>query len=226
MKNLTDFITEKLEFEKSKINGWFTVVLYRHEDLDLANMTQEEFVKLIKEDIKKASDAYDADVRTLRQKELDKLASERADRMIKDAQKYAAEKWKTEKRREQYIQTIRDNIAKGLLVTKAEGVGFFDLKPDPTEMGINSNCIFYLDKLTDKQLAKAFDAVKNNKYFKKGTGWVFKYETDNKEIPVPHFRPWIDVILGDNDSTERERERQHHEQSIQDFYKDTKYWGD
>lgn len=218
MKSLVEYIREQLEVENGR-NGYKIVTLVRRENIDLANISEENFVKFIKEDFKKAVDEYTNVVKPYNEKRIAELI----ERDVNLAIKFAEKKWKTEKKRNEYVENIRKNAEqKKWYVENPERI-FFDFKPTPA-MGISSNCI--IDKSSsDDTLKRAYEELKKDKYFTRGKGWAFKYETSDEKNPYS-FRPWIDVLLSDNDKEEQKRDEENLTKAVEDFYKDTKYWGD
>ena len=59
MKNISDYINEALETEKSRISGYRNIILTRRENIDCSNISEEDFCKFISEDIKLAAKIYD-----------------------------------------------------------------------------------------------------------------------------------------------------------------------
>lgn len=222
MKRLSEYINESYEIEETnKYGSYVTVTLVRRENLDLANISKEDFIKFILEDYKEAVSEYDKIIKPLNEKRRKDLI----ERDVKSAIKFAEKKWKTDKKRNEYVENIRKNAeAKEWYMDKADRI-FFDCKPDKGEMGINQVCIF--DKETDeKQLEKAYEVLMNSKYFKKGTGWAFKYDASSKEHLYYSFRPYVDILLNESDKAEQQRDEENLTKAVDDFYKDAKYWGD
>lgn len=221
MKDITSFIKESIDIEKSKIGTYVTVTLVKRENLDLSTITKKQFVKYMLEDFNKAVAEYDkiiTPLNELRRKEL-------IDSEVKAAISYAEKKWKTEKKRNEYVENIRKNAeAKEWYMQKADRI-FFDCKPDTGKMSITSDCVF--NKNTDeKQLGRAYENLKKSKYFTRGTGWAFKYEAHSKTNLYYSFRPYVDILLNETDRAEQLRDAEMLRKSVDDFYKNTNYWGD
>ena len=223
MKNLVEYINEAVEFEKLK-NGYNLVTLVSREDVDCANISKEDFIKFIKEDLTTAIAEY--------KKICEPLDKEAFDRFVENerikATKYAETKWKTEKKRQEYVDNIVKNCEerKNYFNSRADNV-FFDFKPERhASQGIPQVCILGKDS-DKKQLGRCYDEIFDNKYFKKATGWKFKYETDNEDKPGFYaYRPYVDVILDESTSAERKREEDNLTKAIEDFYSHSNYWGD
>jgi hypothetical protein len=225
MKDIISYIRESVEIEKSNKFGensdYVTVTLVRRENLDLSSISKEDFIKFILEDYKKAVEEYDNIIKPLN----DKRRKQLIERDVNIAIKFAEKKWKTEKKRNEYVENIRKNAeAKEWYMDKADRI-FFDCKPDKGDIGINQDCIF--DKNTnEKQLERAYDILIKSKYFKKGTGWAFKYDANSKDHLYYSFRPYIDILLNESDRAEQKRDEETLNKSVENFYKNTNYWGD
>ena len=221
MKDITSFIKESVDIEKSKDRTYVTVTLVKHENLDLSTITKKQFVKYMLEDFNKAVAEYAkiiTPLNELRRKEL-------IDSEVKAAIHYAENKWKTEKKRNEFIENIRKNAeAKEWYMEKADRI-FFDCQPDTDKMSINDDCIFNKDT-NEKQLERAYDILKKSKYFTRGTGWAFKYEARSKTNLYYSFRPYVDILLNETDREEQKRDAEMLRKSVNDFYKNTNYWGD
>lgn len=223
IKTFSEFINEAVEFEKMA-DGYSIVTLVTRENVDCANLSKEDFIKFISEDLHTAIEEYKKICKPLDKEKFDKFIKDEKEQAIK----YAESKWKTDKKRKEYIDNIIKNCEGriDLFDSKADKI-FFDFKP---EMGatqvINDVCI--LKKKTDeRQLAACYDKIHENKYFIKATGWKFKYETNKKDKPGYYsFRPYVDVILDESTKDERTREEEKLNKDIQAFYSHSNYWGD
>ena len=92
MKNISDYINEALETEKSRISGYRNIILTRRENVDCANISEEDFCKFITEDIKLAAKIYDEE-----NAEQDaKNAEERLEKRKKQIIEYANKRYKRE----------------------------------------------------------------------------------------------------------------------------------
>lgn len=225
MKSLTEYINEELEFEKTD-SGYYNVVLCRRENIDLSTISEEDFIKYMMEDLEKAGKEYVDAVTPVRAKEHE----EYIEREIRKATKFAEKKWKTDKKRNEYIENIRKNVEaspywNNRKEPKPSDI-WFDFKPDLGRMGIPSYCLLTPGKVTEKQLSQVYNEYKDNKFFKMGKGWAFKYETSSEKYLNVSFRPWVDILMSDDDKAEQKREGEELAAAVRNFYKDTDYWGD
>lgn len=223
MKTIKDYILEKYEIEETNKfgGGYFTVTLVRRENLDLSTISKEDFIKFMLEDYKKAVEEY----KPIVDKHNIKSRESYIENQVKAAIRFAEKKWKTDKKRQEYIENIRKNAEEYKIYLDDATRIFFDLKPDKGEMGINNSCIISSDS-NEKSLENCYEIMQKSKYFKKGTGWAFKYDSSNRENPRYAFRPYIDILLNESDRAEQQRDAENLSKSVEDFYKNTNYWGD
>ena len=223
MKNLKEYLLESISVEK--VDGRTIVTLVRRENLDLVNLSEEDFIKYIKEDFQTALEEY----RKVVEPYNEESKKTYMDRMLADAVKFAETKWKTNKKREEYIEKVKatttQNIEKGYYLgrKKVDGI-FFDLKPDAS-MGIRSECVINKES-SDRDLKIAFEEMQKSKFFKKGTGWAFKYWASSKDDLSYSLRPYIDILLDESTRAEQKRDERNLSAAVDDFYSNTTYWGD
>ena len=224
MKDLKNFINEAVEFEtiKTEYREYGVVTLVRRENVDCANISKEDFVKFIREDINTAVEEYAKIVKPLN----DQKVKDSIEREIKNAISFAEKKWKTQKKRDEYVENAKKNIENKKWYLEDPKRIFFDFKPDTGRMGIPVVCTLSYDS-DDKQLERCYEELVNGKYFKRGTGWAFKYESRSKDkINVYSFRPYVDLLLNESDREEQKRDAKNLSDSIERFYSNSNYWGD
>lgn len=220
MKDINIFISESLEWEQTREDGYGVMTLVRHENLDLANLSEENFIKFILEDFKTAVEEYTKICKPLN----DKRIQDRIEYETKAAIKYAEKKWKTQNKRDEYVENIKKNVANKKIYLEDPKRIFFDLKPDKDQMGIRQECVINA-KSTEKTLKIAYEEMQKSEYFKKGTGWAFKYDSLGKDKNYV-LRPYIDILLDESARAEQKRDEETLSQSVKNFYKNSNYWGD
>ena len=196
------------------------ICLYRHEGLDLANMTKEEFVKVMSEDLMKAQANYEDLMR-------EPLRKARAEYLIlarERAIKFAKSKWKTEKRQNEYINEMMYKAGESDNYLNIENI-WFDIKPDKGQMGIDGCCSLYPGDLEDK-LGRCFDKIKDSKYFRGGFGWAFRYEGHSMNFPISCGRPDIDILLPEDLAKQQKEDYENLNAAVAKFYEGTVYFGD
>ena len=219
MKNISDYINEALETEKSHISGYRNIILTRRENVDCANISEEDFCKFITEDIKLAAKIYDEE-----NAEQDaKNAEERLEKRKKQIIDYANKRYKRESNRKKFIdaaiaiENLKENPFKHTLT-------FVDFDVTPWENGISNACILHPDKI-EEEAPICYKEIKDNKYFKRATGWVIKYAAMEGSVTAA-FRPFIELIGDDLLKDEMEQDRERLKASIEKFYSKSDYWGD
>jgi len=210
MQPLINYVREAVQIDKTS-KGYRTVTILRHEDIDIPNLSKEEFIRLMKEDLQKAQAEYSKLVAPENERSKQRYIEYR----LNDARNFAERKWKTERKRQEYIKNAEERIRK-----EAERFGssddmFWDFKPH-VDNGIPGVCILRADT-GDNQLARCYEEWVTSKWWKKGTGWAFKYECRDKSL-ISCFRPWIDLLMDESSTAERKREQQNLDQAIADWY--------
>ena len=218
MKDLKTYLTEAVEIEKA--NNEVIITLVRRE-CDLAELSEEDFIKFIQEDFNKACEEYDKLVAPLNLKN----RKDHVESAVKWAEQMAAKKYKSERGRNKYIETARKNAEERVLYTYSSKQLFFDMKPDYSSNSIPDCCIIKHSS-NESTLKNAYKELLKSKYFKKGTGWAFKYTAKSEEQPVASFRPYVDILLNESGRAERQRDTERLNRAIDNFYSNTNYWGD
>lgn len=217
MKDITEYIKEQLEVENGP--GKYKIVTLVRRDVDLSTISESDFINFILADYKEAAKEYATAVSSFNER----LKEAHIEQEVQAAIKYAEKKWKTEKKRNEYIENIRKNAAEQTwYLEKPERISF-DLQPTPSN-AISECCIINKDS-NKNTLKQAYNILKNDKYFTRGIGWAFKYETIAANRPYA-LRPWIDILLDESDSAEQKRDKQSLDNAIHDYYSNTNYWGD
>ena len=210
---------QKAYFETEKEN-YPIICLYKHEGLDLANMTKEEFIKTMSEDLMKAQANYEElMVEPMRKARINYLERERERHT-----KFAQSKWKTEKRQNKYIEEEMKKSEECSYYTKIESM-FFDLQPNKGQMGIAGVCILKPND-SENKLGMCFDEIKDSKYFRGGFGWAFRYEAHSRNYPSSCFRPYIDILLPEELEREQKQDEENLNESVAKFYEGCRYCGD
>ena len=143
----------------------------------------------------------------------------------KRAIKYAESRWKRESKRNEYVASE---------IEKANNDNYFDteiyhisftIKPNKARLETPAVCCLH-KKTDENQLRECFQKIKDDKYFRHGSGWAFRYETNSKKFPKYSFIPSVDIILDEEFSKLQKAEEKSLERAIDNFYKDIKYKGD
>lgn len=215
MKSIINFISEAIEIEKT--NNWCrTITLVTRDNIDCANLSKEDYTRMMVEDLKEADRLYREENKKYdKQSYEDELAWQK-----KKFTEYAEKKWKTDKRRQQYIETAMKNLK---LQPRESKITFVDVNSvHPGPMSFKPQIDY--DNL-EENTARSYESIKNSDIFREASGWKIKYEAPNNTMRMS-FRPYVYFIVSDNKRKELEDEEKRLADSIRDFYKDTKYWGD
>ena len=105
------------------------------------------------------------------------------------------------------------------------GLSFFDFDVNPGEMGISGDCCISYNELTPAKLERCFEAVKNNKYFKKAMGWKLTYTASDNSYRSDS-RPHIELIVDAETEAQMRKDADDLAESVRNFYKGCTYWGD
>lgn len=193
--------------------------------VDCSKISFEEFLLMITTDINSALVEYDRLyipwLKDARKREYEyRLNSTRS-----RAEEFALRKWKTESRRQKYIdnaiQEFKDNFKTG---NNYNRLSFFDFDTDPSKM--SSTAVISVESINNKNyMHRIYDALVNSKYFTKGIGWELCYQASEKSYDIA-FRPQIKLIVTDQVAQEMETDRQNLNKSVSEFYANTVYFGD
>jgi hypothetical protein len=203
-----------------------TITLIKRENVNCSSITEDEFVRMMFSDMLEAEEKYN-DL-YIPEWEAAKVKSffQNLTWAHKRATNFAEKKWKTEKKRTAYIES---EVAKARKEYKMSdfyyNLSFFDFDVNPGKMGISGNCCISYKELTPAKLSRCFEAVKDNKYFKKASGWKLTYEADNNSYRTC-FRPHIKLIVDAETEAQMKKDAEDLTESVRNFYKGCTYWGD
>ena len=217
MKNITEFINEAIQTEKSRISGYRNIILTRRENVDCANISEEDFVQFMVADLKEAAKLYEEETAKEEAKNAERRLAQRKQQIID----YANKHYKRESNRKKYIDNAMQNLKENPF---RHTLSFVDFDVTPWSNGISGACILHPDR-AEEEVVKCFKEIKDNKYFKRATGWSIKYEAREGSV-FSAFRPFIDLIGDDLLKSEMEQDRERLAASIERFYSGSNYWGD
>jgi len=207
------------------MNDYRTIILTSR-NINCSTITAEEFIRAMFSDFLEAEEKYN-DL-YIPEWEASKVRNffSHMEWARKRAINFAEKKWKTEKKRTAYIES---EVAKARKEYKMSDfyydLSFFDFDVNPGEMGISGDCCISYKELTPTKLGRCFEAVKNNKYFKKAMGWKLTYEASNNSHQVC-FRPHIELIVDAETEAKMKKDAEDLTESVRNFYKGCTYWGD
>ena len=193
---------------------------------ECGNMTSEEFVKNMFNDVLEAVDKYDdlyipeyiaSDIRNK-----DAYVAS----MVKQAVRFAEKKWKTEKKRNEYVNAKCIEARKKVTSNGPGfyyGITYFDFDCNPGSNSLSGNCCISLRTLTPEALVRCFNEIKDNKYFKVAHGWKLEYEASEGSYRSS-FRPQIKLIVDKEIEEEMKAEVKKLADDIAEFYRDCGNW--
>ena len=195
-------------------------------NIDCSSITCDEFVKALFSDILAAEEQYN-DQYIPEWVASNVLHMKQSINSTKNyAINYANKKWKTERKRNEYISNIVKNaINSYVLNSYYETISFFDFDVNPGSNSISNDCCLSISKLTFNSLIRCFNQIKDNKYFKHANGWRLTY-TSMKDSFRNLSRPQIELIVDDDTKNEMDNDRDCLTKAINEFYKGCTYFGD
>ena len=182
--------------------------------INCKDLTKDEFVKLMKEDLEIAYQKHYDIFYPIEFARHQNWINNHKKYLLKEATKYAEKKWKTENRRQEYINNVISNFEDKEF--SFNNITFFDFDVNPGSNAISDNCIIRYNEL--KKLNNCFEEVKDNKYFKSAIGWNL--------VDYHGFRPQIELILPEEMENSYKEEEKLLEKAISNFYSNTTYFGD
>jgi hypothetical protein len=207
------------------MNDYRTVILTSR-NINCSTISAEEFIRAMFSDFLEAEEKYN-DL-YIPEWEASKVRNffNYMECVRKHAINFAEKKWRTDKKRTAYVEA---EVAKARNEYKMDdfyyGLSFFDFDVNPGEMGISDDCCISYKELTPAKLERCFEAVKNNKYFKKAVGWKLTYEVSNNSYRTC-FHPHIELIVDAETETQMKNDAENLSESVRNFYKGCTYWGD
>ena len=194
-------------------------------NIDCSSLTAAEFAKVMFSDILEAQEKYNELYTPEWVANNIKFFEANINRTQRSAEQFANKKWKTEKRRQEYIaemvQKARENYHDGYY----HKLDFFDFKVDPGSITLSDSCCLDIDKLTFEKLERCFESIKDNKYFKVANGWTLEYSsTENSYCNCS--RPQIKLIVDEETAATMKKAAESLADSIHSFYENCTYWGD
>jgi len=192
-----------------------TAVLITRENIKCSELTKEQFVTMMMEDLKNSVIKSEEIFRPELEAQYYHNQEQHREYVEKRAWEFANRKWKTEKRRLKYVE---DELAKLTSTPYTfRPVSYFDFKLNPHENYISGSCCLNVDS-SEEKLERCYDMIKDNKYFLSATGWEL--------IEERSFRPQIKLIMPDEMNEMYRKEEEGLAEAISRFYAGSNYWGD
>lgn len=191
-----------------------TILITRN--VNCSELTREQFIDCMKNDLINAVSKYKEIFYPVEFARFQENQKKLKDWKLKEATQYAEKKWKTEKRRNEYITDKLNQVENKPF--NFHNISFFDFLVDPLSNGISDNCILRCNEIDDEKIGKCFDFICDNKYFKLASGWQL--------IDSHNFRPYVKLILSENTENMYKQEEETLFNAMSNFYKNCTYFGD
>lgn len=194
--------------------------------INCSNLTADEFISAMFSDLLEAEEKYnDLYIPEYVASNISWFVNSK-NSVIKNAINVASKKWKTDKKRKEYInKTVKEFVDNYNLSNYYNKLSFFDFDVNPGDMGISNDCVLSYKGLTPTKLERCFNKIKDNEYFKKASGWMLTYET-TEDSYRSISRPEIKLIVDSETEDKMKNDAINLANSVAEFYKDCKYWGD
>ena len=204
----------------------YRLITLTSRNINCSTITVEEFIRAMFSDLLEAQEKYnDLYIPEWEQYKVNSFFKS-LEYAHNRAIKFAENKWKTEKKRTAYIESeikkFRKNYKMGDFY---DSLSFFDFDVNPGSMGISGDCCISYTDLTPTKLSRCFEAVKDNRYFKKATGWKLTYTASDNSYRSS-FRPHIELIVDEETAAQMKKDADDLTESVREFYKGCTYWGD
>lgn len=161
-----------------------TTVLITRENINCSELTKEQFVSMMMEDLKNSVIKSEEIFKPELEAQFYRNQEQHLEYVEKRAREYACKKWKTEKRRDKYVLDELAKVDKKPYIFYP--VSYFDFDLEPFRNGISDTCILRVNT-TEEKLERCYDMIKDNKYFVSATGWEL--------IESRSFRSQIKLIM-------------------------------
>lgn len=192
-----------------------TAILITRENIVCSELTKEQFVTMMMEDLKNSVIKSEEIFRPELEAQFYHNQEQHREYVEKQAREYACKKWKTDKKRDQYVLDVLSKEKTNEF--QFYPVSFFDFKLNPSENYISGSCVLNVDS-SEEKLERCYDMIKDNKYFLSATGWEL--------IEERWSRSKIKLIMPDEMNEMYRKEKESLAEEISRFYADCKYCGD
>lgn len=185
------------------------------------NLSNEQFVEMLKEDILNAINSYDVKIDEANERWYREAKEKHIERVYAEADVYASKYKRESTRKRKSFEYVEQNIHKPFSYHTEYPITFFDFECEPWKNGISNCCVISKNEL-DEKLPKTFEFLKDNKYFNGAIGWRLGFYGEE----WCHFRPQIELILPVELEIQFKNEQKKLANEINSFYADCRYCGD
>ena len=207
------------------LDSYNTITLVKR-NVNCGLITESEFVQNMFSDILEAEEKYNELYAPEYVASVIRHYENYVDCYRKQAVKIAEKRWKTERKRNEYIN--KETVAASNRYNRNAyyyGLSFFDFDVHPERNGLSGDCCISIDRLTFNSLRRCFESVKDNYYFKNASGWKLEYEAHENDHQVC-FRPHINLIMPEDVEAKYHKAAEDLAEDIRRFYANCYYPGD
>lgn len=194
-------------------------------NVEVKNLTKDEFVTKMSEDITNAIDIYQLMCDVYNKTAEVETTNRNLERFCDEAEKLFTEFKRESTRQRKREAYVNEKMAKYNCFHKLSGISYFDLDCEPGKNGLSGCCCISFKDMMDI-LPRTFEYLKDNKYFKGALGWKLGYDESSIHKGFCSTRPQIYLTLPVELEIQFKAEASKLAQEIADFYRDARYFGD
>lgn len=171
-----------------------TIILHKVEGLDLSKISAEDFISIMNEALSTACEKYTSLVSNEIDERMEKSYSSYADTSMRELKKKYKRQSTIDKYFAQKMEGLRERIEKFYSYDRCIS---FTCWPGP-HLSVPGVTMGLSTKTTDYALKNAFTALSENEWFRKGTGFLFRYGC-NKTSHTSSCGGVIEVLMSEED---------------------------
>lgn len=194
-------------------------------NVEVKNLTKDEFVTKMSEDITNAIDIYQLMCNVYNKTAEVETTNRNLERFCDEAEKLFTEFKRESTRQRKREAYVNEKMAKYNHFHKLSGISYFDLDCEPGKNGLSGCCCISFNNMMDI-LPRTFEYLKDNKYFKGALGWKLGYDESSFHKGFCSTRPQIYLTLPVELEIQFKAEASKLAQEIVDFYRTARYCGD
>lgn len=197
-------------------------VVLNARNIECSKLNKEEFVKLLSEDLKIASDNYYEIIAEEVAKSKEREINYYRERYTKEAEK----RYKRKSNQERYFNELFEKEMNRInrQYNSENRNNSFEIDVEFGKMGRSWNTIIETTNL-ENNLNDCFDYIKENNFWVNSNGWSIEYMTSNNSL-INSWRISIKLILPEELENEAKRLNKELADSVSRFYAGSNYWGD
>jgi Ni,Fe-hydrogenase maturation factor len=197
-------------------------VVLNARNIECGKLSKEEFVKLLSEDLKIASDNYYEIIAEEVAKSKEREINYYSEKYTKEAEK----RYKRKSNQERYFNELFEKEMNRInrQYNSENRNNSFEIDVEFGKMGRDSRTIIDISDL-ESNLNDCFEYIKENNFWINANGWSIEYVMSNKSL-INSWRITIKLILPEELENEAKRLNKELADSVNRFYSNSNYWGD